>query len=136
MEIDSVKVDKLNYGMFVNLKQKGRERYLRIRIGSAEADAIAVKLANVATPRPLTHDLICSLIQAVGGKVLSAVIYDMKEETFFAKFVVEVRQERFEFDCRPSDAIAVAVRAEAPIYVENSILDEFGISIHKMDEFD
>lgn len=136
MEIDGVKIDQLNYGMYVNLKQKGQERYLRIRIGSAEADAIAIKLSNVATPRPLTHDLMCSLIKGLGGRVLSAVIDSMQEDTFFAKLVVEVGQKQSEFDCRPSDAIAVVVRAEAPIYVESSILDEFGISIHKMDEFD
>jgi bifunctional DNase/RNase len=101
----------------------------------AEADAIALKLQNVPTARPLIHDLLCSLIQAFGGKVRLAVIHDFHKDTYFAKLVLGIRRKNFEFDCRPSDAIAVALRVKAPICVESSILDKFGTSIHQIGEF-
>lgn len=82
MEIESVRASRRNNHRVVILKEKSQERYLPIRVEPAEADAIEVKLKNVATPRPLTHDLLCSLIQAFGGKVRLAVIYDVHKDTF------------------------------------------------------
>jgi len=139
MEIESVRVSMLNYQRVVILKEKGREegqeRYLSVWVGPAEADAIAVKLQNVPIPRPLTHDLLCSLIQAFGGKVRFAVIHDLHKDTFFAKLAVELGNKNFEFDCRPSDAISVALRVNAPICANSSILDECGVYASPEGEF-
>lgn len=134
-EIEVLRVSQRNNQRVVILKEKGQERYLPVRVEHAEAEAIALKLQNVPTARPLIHDLLCSLIQAFGDKVRLAVIHDVHKDTFFAKLVVEVRRKNFEFDCRPSDAISVALRAKAPICVESSILDKFGTSIHQMGEY-
>jgi len=134
-EIEVLRVSQRNNQRVVILKEKGQERYLPVRVEPAEADAIALKLQNVPTARPLIHDLLCSLIQAFGGKVRLAVIHDLHKDTLFAKLTVEIRRKNFEFDCRPFDAIAVAIRAKAPICVESSILNKLGTSIGQMGEF-
>lgn len=135
MEIESVRASQRNNQRVVILKEKGQERYLPVTVEPAEADAIALKLQNVPTARPLIHDLLCSLIQAFGGKVRLAVIHDVHKDTLFAKLTVEIRRKNFEFDCRPSDAIAVALRVKAPICVEKPILDKFGTTPDQIDEY-
>ena len=134
-EIEVLRVSQRNNQRVVILKEKGQERYLPVRVEPAEADAIEFKLKNVATPSPLIHDLLCSLIQAFGGMVRLTAIHDLHKDTFFAKLVVEVRRKNFEFDCRPSDAIAVALIAKAPICVEKPILDKFGTTTDQIGEY-
>lgn len=127
MEIDSIRVSLMNYQRVVILKEKDAERYLPIWIGSPEADAIAVKLQDVTVPRPLTHDLLGNVITSLGGQVDHVVVSDLMNDTFFAKLVIARNKENVEVDCRPSDAIAVAVRSRVPIYVEDGVLDKAGI---------
>lgn len=127
MVVDSIRVSLMNYQRVVMLKEKVTDRYLPIWIGSAEADAIAVKLQGVSVPRPMTHDLMQSVVDALGGRVSSIVVSDLKNDTFFAKIVLNVDSEQMEVDSRPSDAIALAVRVEAPIYVEEVVLEKAGI---------
>ena len=131
MTIESIRVSLMNYQRVVILKEKDADRYLPIWIGPAEADAIAVKLQDVSVPRPLTHDLLNSLISDLGAAVNSIVVSDLNNDTFYAKIVLSVDSSTMEVDCRPSDAIALAVRAKAPIYAEESVLDEAGVILDK-----
>jgi len=135
MTIDSIRVSLMNYQRVVILEEKGAEdavkRYLPIWIGPAEADAIAVKLQSVTVPRPLTHDLLHSVIDALGATIDSIIVSDLKNDTFYAKIILNVDGGQIEVDSRPSDALALAVRVEAPIYVEESVLDKAGILLDK-----
>ncbi len=131
MVIDSIRVSLMNYQRVVILREKAADRYLPIWIGPAEADAIAVKLQGVTVPRPLTHDLLYSVIDALGAKINSIVVSDLKNDTFYAKITLDVDGGQIEVDSRPSDALALAVRVEAPIYVEETVLDKAGILLDK-----
>ncbi|MFH0769649.1 MAG: bifunctional nuclease family protein [Chloroflexota bacterium] len=131
MTIDSIRVSLMNYQRVVILKEKMADRYLPIWIGPAEADAIAVQLQGVNVPRPLTHDLLRSVIDALGARVSSVVVNDLKNDTFYAKITLTVDGSQMEIDSRPSDALALAVRLEAPIYVDESVLDKAGIQLDK-----
>jgi len=124
MIIDSIRVSLMNYQRVVILKEKDAERYLPIWIGPAEADAIAVKLQEVTVPRPLTHDLLYSVIDNLGATVSSIIISDLKSDTFYAKILLMVDSGQMEIDSRPSDAMALAVRAEVPIYADEAVLDK------------
>ncbi|MBI2871756.1 MAG: bifunctional nuclease family protein [Chloroflexi bacterium] len=127
MLIDSIRVSLMNYQRVVILKEKDADRYLPIWIGPAEADAIAVKLQDVSVPRPLTHDLLTSVIQSLGAAVSHIVVSDLHNDTFYAKVILNVDSRQVEVDSRPSDAIALAVRVKAPIFVEESVLEKAGI---------
>jgi bifunctional DNase/RNase len=131
MTIDSIRVSLMNYQRVVILKEKEAERYLPIWIGPAEADAIAVKLQGVTVPRPLTHDLLYSVIDTLGATINSVIVSELKNDTFYAKIILDVDGEQTEVDSRPSDALALAVRIEAPIYAEESVLDKAGILLDK-----
>lgn len=131
MTIDSIRVSLMNYQRVVMLKEKMTERYLPIWIGPAEADAIAVKLQGVTVPRPLTHDLLRTVIQTLGANINSIIVSDLRNDTFFAKIIFDVDGRQMEIDSRPSDALALAVRAEVPIYVEEIVLDKAGILLDK-----
>ncbi|MFC2022885.1 bifunctional nuclease family protein, partial [Chloroflexota bacterium] len=115
----------------VILKEKAAERYLPIWIGPAEADAIAVKLQGVSVPRPLTHDLLHSVIDALGAKVNSIIVSDLKSDTFYAKLILNVDGGQMEIDSRPSDALALAVRADVSIFATEEVLDKAGILLDK-----
>ena len=111
MVIDSIRVSLMNYQRVVVLKQRDSDRFLPIWIGSPEADAIAVKLQDVTPPRPLTHDLLGSVIDTLGASVDHVVVTDLSNDTFYAKLVLNLTGGgQTEVDCRPSDAIAIAVR--------------------------
>jgi bifunctional DNase/RNase len=129
MNIDSIRVSMMNYQRVVILKEKYSDRYLPIWIGPAEADAIAIKLQGVTPPRPLTHDLVESIIHNLGASVNSIVVSELHNDTFYAKLVLDVNGKQLELDSRPSDAMAVAIRAQAPIYVEETVLDRAGILV-------
>jgi uncharacterized protein len=131
MTVDSIRVSLMNYQRVVILKEKATERYLPIWIGPSEADAIAVKLQGVSVPRPLTHDLLCSIIDALGATISSIVVSDLKNDTFFAKILLSVDGEQMEVDSRPSDALALAVRADVPIFAEEAVLEKAGILLDK-----
>lgn len=127
MTIDSIRVSLMNYQRVVILKEKLSDRYLPIWIGPSEADAIAVKLQGVAVPRPLTHDLLNSVIDTLGGVVNSIIVNDLKNDTFFAKVIINTSGKQMEVDSRPSDALALAVRTGVPIYADETVLDKAGI---------
>ncbi len=102
-------------------------RRLPIIIGAFEAQAIALELENIQPPRPMTHDLLRDLFETVGAEILDVVIDELREGTFFAKIRFVHTGDEGQLDARPSDAVAVAVRVGAPIYVSPSVLDEAGI---------
>lgn len=127
MTIESIRMNLMNYQRVVILKEKDSSRYLPIWIGHAEAEAIAVRLQEVAVARPLTHDLLGSMITTLGATVQSVIVNDLSNETFFARIVLNQNGNTIEVDSRPSDAIALAVRARVPIYAAESVLERAGV---------
>ena len=113
----------------VVLSEVSGNRRLPVVIGSFEAQAIHIKLANIQTPRPLTHDLLVNLIQCLDTEIEEVLIVDIKEGVFYAKIQIRKGIETISLDARTSDAIALAVRAECPIFVAEYVLDEAGIVV-------
>ncbi len=130
VSIHSIQVSLMSNHRVVVLKDLNakEERLLPIWIGPFEAEAIAIRLQGNETPRPLTHDLLKSAIELLQARVSHILISDLSDSTFFARIVLRYNDEELEVDSRPSDAIALAVRAEAPIYVAESVMDAAGIS--------
>ncbi len=127
MSIDSIRVSMMNYQRVVILKEKDAERFLPIWIGPAEADAIAIKLQGVTPPRPLTHDLLHDSIVNLGATVDSVIVTELQNDTFYARLILSVDGRQLELDSRPSDAMAIAIRADAPIFADEMVLDRAGI---------
>ena len=134
MTIESIRVSLMNYQRVVILKEKSSDRYLPIWIGPAEADAIAVQLQEVSVPRPLTHDLLRSVIDTLGAVVNHVLVNDLSNDTFYARIILDVNGGSMEIDSRPSDAIALAVRAKVPIYADEQVLDKAGVLLDKEGE--
>ncbi len=109
-------------------------RRLPIIIGAFEAQAIALELEKIQPPRPMTHDLIRDLFESVAANVSDILIDELREGTFFAKIRFAVNGTEAQLDCRPSDAVALAVRVGAPIFVSESVLDEAGIPTEDEDD--
>ena len=124
MTVENIVLSQLTSRPAVILKQKDGEIYLPIVIGITEATAITVSLENVQLPRPLTPDLLCDVIYRMGSSVDYVVIRDIKDEIFYANILLENDWRQQEIDARPSDAIALAVRFGAPIYVSEQVLEE------------
>lgn len=125
--IDSVRVSLMSQHRIVVLRENEGNRYLPIWIGPFEADAITIQLQGIEVARPMTHDLLHQMIDTLDGEVSYVVINDLQNDTFYAKIVLTVRGETLEVDSRPSDAIALAVRADAPIYVAADVMDAAGM---------
>lgn len=105
------------------LKESGGPRRLPIIIGAFEAQAIALEIEGIKPPRPLTHDLLKQVIENLGGTINEIVIDELRENTFYAKIILEISGLTNEIDSRPSDAIALAVRTQSPIYVLESVME-------------
>ncbi|HEX9741140.1 MAG TPA: bifunctional nuclease domain-containing protein [Ignavibacteriaceae bacterium] len=105
------------------LKEVNGNRRLPIIIGAFEAQAIALEIEGIKPPRPLTHDLLKHITDNLGATIVEVVIDELRENTFFAKIILEVSALTNEIDARPSDAIALAVRAQAPIYVSETVME-------------
>jgi bifunctional DNase/RNase len=125
--VDSVRASLLSQHRVVVLKEEGMERYLAIWIGPYEADAITIKLQGVEIARPLTHDLLKQSIDKLGAKVSHILVNDLHDDTFYARVVMDRDGERIELDSRPSDAIALAVRTQSPIFVSESVMERAGV---------
>ena len=121
MKVDKLGIDLLTHDPVVILKDLEGKRYLPILIGPFEATAIALALEGTAVPRPLSHDLMRTLLESLSAKLEQIVIHDIKDSTFFAKLVVRTNGEVQEIDARPSDGIALALRMHAPIFVTDKI---------------
>ena len=130
MVIDSIRVNIVNYQQrVVILKVKETNRFLPIWIGSSEADSIALKLQDIPVARPLTHDLLQAVIATLGATVNRIVVSDLTDDTFFAKIVLQVNGTSLEVDSRPSDALALAVRTEAPIYAHDEVIERAAVQM-------
>ena len=134
MSIDSIRVSLMNYQRVVILKEKIAKRYLPIWIGPAEADAIAVKLQGVTVPRPLTHDLLISVLKHISAPISRIEITELKDGTFYGRLVLNKNGKDRSIDSRPSDCIAIAVRVKCPIYIDELVVDEAGISVNIINE--
>ena len=125
--IDSIRVGLRHYRRVVVLKEKDADRYLPIWIGADVADAIAFRLQDVTVSRPQTHDLMGELVSELGGRIVSVVVNDLKQDTFFSQILIERDGETIEIDSRPSDAIALAVRANVPNFVSPEVIERAGV---------
>jgi uncharacterized protein len=125
--VDSIRVSLLTQHRVVVLRETDSRRYLPIWIGPFEADAIALALQGHEPQRPLTHDLLKSVIADLGGAVSRILVSDISDNTFFARIVVDHSGDTIEIDARPSDAIALAVRSDVPIFVEDHVLNQAGV---------
>ncbi len=126
--VDSIRASLMSQRRVVILKDIDEERYLPIWIGPFEAEAITLELKQVELARPLTHDLLKSVITKMGGKVSHVLVDDLRDDTFYARIVLDNNGHRLEVDSRPSDAIALAVRTNAPIFVADSVMEQAGIT--------
>jgi bifunctional DNase/RNase len=128
MSIKGLMLDPVSNSPIVVLKDDDEKFFLPIWVGIFEANAIALQLENITTPRPMTHDLLRNMIAELDAQVIRIVINDLKDSTFFAQIRVVVGSpagnKTLEVDARPSDAIALALRTEAPIFVAQSVLDQ------------
>jgi bifunctional DNase/RNase len=123
MTIKGLMVDPITNMPIIILRDKDGQRVLPIWVGVFEANAIALQIENVTTPRPMTHDLLKNVIADLRGSIEKIVVSDLKDNTFFALIYLSVGGEVMAIDARPSDAIALALRARAPIFVEEKVID-------------
>jgi bifunctional DNase/RNase len=124
MELRRIIINEADPHQFVVLREVDGERHFPIVIGVFEASCIDRRVRGETPPRPLTHDLLLNAVEQLGGEVQDIVISDLQEHTYFAKLRVRQEGELVEIDCRPSDAIALAVTAKVPIYVSEDVLAE------------
>jgi bifunctional DNase/RNase len=124
MKIKGLMIDPVSNMPIIILKNPDGKTVLPIWVGIFEANAIAMQLEEVVSPRPMTHDLLKNVIEGLEAQVEQVVITDLKENTFFAAIHLVRNGERFTIDARPSDAMALALRASAPIFVERQVLDK------------
>ena len=124
MELHKIIISEMQDQQIIMLKEVDGERTFPIVIGSGEAYAIDRRLKGIPTPRPLTHDLLASVIESMGGDVDRIEINDLQAHTFFAKIHIRQNGKDLEIDSRPSDAIALGIATSVPIYVAEHVLDE------------
>lgn len=125
--IDSVRVSLTNQQRIVVLREVDTERYLPIWIGPYEAEAITIALQEIEVARPQTHDLLKNMLSTLNARLLRVEVISLREDVFYGNLVVETNGQTVEIDSRPSDALALAVRAHVPILVSNEVLDSAGI---------
>ncbi len=123
MTIKGLMVDPITNMPIIILRDKDGQKVLPIWVGIFEANAIALQIENVATPRPMTHDLLKNVITDLEASVQKVVVCDLKENTFYALIHILVNGQTVAVDARPSDAIALALRAKAPIFVEDTVIE-------------
>ena len=135
MVIYGVSFDMVGKQPIVLLKTIDGNKFLPIWIGHPEAAAILMKLQGASTPRPMTHDLISDMINELDAQCIRVAVTELKENTFFASITLRVNGQEVEIDSRPSDALAVAVRTSAPIYVAEDVIQESAIEFeHEVED--
>jgi uncharacterized protein len=127
MQIYGVSFDLVGKQPIVLLKTAEGNKFLPIWIGHPEAAAILMKLQSASTPRPMTHDLVADMLDQLGAQVTRITVTELRENTFYAQITVQLDGSEIEVDSRPSDAIALAIRAEAPIFAADEVIEESGI---------
>lgn len=135
MSIYGVSFDMVGKQPIVLLKTEDGNKFLPIWIGHPEAAAILMKLQGQETPRPMTHDLFVDLVGQVGATCESVTVTELKDNTFYAQINLQVNGETVEIDSRPSDALALAVRTDAPIYAADDVIEESAIEFeHEVED--
>lgn len=129
MVIHEVRVSTINNRRVVILREREGARYLPIWVSDDEADAIVVKTQNISLPRPMTHDFMCAAIDSLGGSLDSVVIDELGDDALSAKAILRAQKEQKVVDCRPGDALAVAVRKGVTIFATGAVLDKAGLVI-------
>ncbi len=125
--IDSIRVSLMSQQRIVILREKDAERYLPIWIGPYEAEAITIALQEVEVSRPLTHDLLMNVFRSVNARIIRIEVTSLRDQVYYGNIVAEVNGKALEVDSRPSDALALAVRANVPILVEQEVMEDAGI---------
>ena len=125
--IDSIRVSLMSQQRIVILRERDAERYLPIWIGVYEAESITIALQEVEVARPLTHDLVKNVFNQLNARVVRVEVVALREDTFFGNIVAETDSRTLNIDARPSDALAIAVRAHVPIMVARSVMNTAGI---------
>jgi hypothetical protein len=136
MSVDSIRVHMPSGQHVVVLKEKDAERFLPIWVGMAEANAIALKISGVQPERPVTHDLMANMLRALGMTVTRVVVSELRNDTFHARIIGRVGTKDLEMDSRSSDAIALAIRVDSPIYVSEEVLDQAAVLPEGRDDDD
>jgi bifunctional DNase/RNase len=134
MEVHGVNLDVLTNQPVIILKELDSNRYLPIWIGQFEATAILMEIQGIHPSRPLTHDLLKTVIDSLNSSVSRIVINELKDGTFFARIFISIESKEIEIDARPSDAIALAVRFSVPIFANDSVLEQAAITSEDGDE--
>lgn len=132
--VESIRVSLVTQHRVVILKEVSGERHLPIWIGSYEAEAIAMELQGVTASRPLPYDLMRTIIDGLGGSVERITVTDLSEDVYYARIILSQNGQEVEIDSRPSDAIALAVRARVPILVDDAVMDRAGVMLSADDE--
>jgi hypothetical protein len=125
--IDSIRISLVTQHRIVMLREADGERQVPIWIGPCEADAITIELQDVKVARPVTHDLLKNVIGEMGGVVSHVLVKELKDGIFHARLYIDANGTEMDIDCRPSDAIALAVRVDVPIFVAEEVIEEAGI---------
>lgn len=128
VRVDRVTLDTTANRFVVILRDDVHHRWLPIVVGSSEAQAIALQMENIVPPRPLTHDLIKSLLDSVEVRISRVVVSDLRENTYYAIVGLKLNGNHVEVDARPSDAIALALRAQAPIFVDDDVMKKASVT--------
>lgn len=127
VEIDSIRISLVTQHRIVMLKEIDGERQVPIWIGPCEADAITIELQDVKAARPVTHDLLKNVIVEMGGRVSHVLVKELNDGIFRARLYVDANGRELDIDCRPSDAIALAVRVHVPIFIAEEVMNEVSI---------
>src|SRR3989338_8070882 len=131
MDLFKIKIDENRSEQVIVLKEREGKRLLPVVIGIAEVNAIKLKLSGIKPPRPLTHDLLLSIIENLGGKLKKILIDRLENNTFYAKILISQNSnasKEIQIDARPSDSVALALRAGVPVFVEETVLKEAGVN--------
>jgi len=132
--VQSLGLDRSTNNPVVILQELGGDRVLPIWIGPGEASAIAMQLAEMEFSRPLTHDLLVSVLRGLGASLQKVVVSHVEESTYYAELIVRRNGEIFSVDARPSDSIAIALRVDAPIFVDGDLLEVAAVELSEDDE--
>src|SRR5262245_7712229 len=124
MELRRIIISEIHEQQVIMLREVEGERSFSIMIGIFEATSIDRRVKKMASPRPLTHDLVANVVESLGGELRDIYISELRDHTYYAKLRIRMNGEMIEVDSRPSDAIALAVTANVPIYVAEDVLDE------------
>jgi uncharacterized protein len=134
MSVESVRINLATNQRVVILKEAQSDRYLFIWIANPEAYSIAMELQGTTSPRPLTHDLLKSMILELGATMSHVIINDLSDDIFYARLVLDANGRHVEVDSRPSDAIALAVRMKVPIYVADKVMEAAAVQLQSVDD--